>query len=82
MHYLYSFGNGGSWSPVQPSAPQYDLTGRADGLRGLVDAANQLSRQLSQGARSPECGSTGVPGDFWQSLQYGTLGPPSDHQDQ
>jgi hypothetical protein len=69
------FGNGGLLYPPQPGAPQYDLTGRADGLRGIVDAANQLSRQLSQGARSPECGSTSVLGDFWQSLQRGTLGP-------
>jgi hypothetical protein len=81
------FGNGGLLYPPQPSAPQYDLTGRADGLRGLVDAANQLNRALSQGARplrsgSPECGPTGALGDFWQSLQYGTLGLPSDHQDQ
>jgi hypothetical protein len=74
------FGNGGLLYPPQPGAPQYDLTGRADGLRGLVDAANQLSRALSQGARplrsgSPECGPTGVLGDWWQSLQRGTLGP-------
>jgi RHS repeat-associated protein len=70
-----TFGNGGLLYPPQPGAPQYDLTGRADGLRGLVDAANQLSRALSQGARSPECGPTGVLGDWWQSLERGTLGP-------
>jgi SAM-dependent methyltransferase len=69
------FGNGGLLSPPQPSAPQYDLTGRADGFRGIVDAANQLSRALSQGAHAPECGPTGVLGDWWQSLQRGTLGP-------
>jgi hypothetical protein len=68
-------GNGNSWSPPRPSASQYNLTGLADGFRGAADAANQLSRQLSQGARSPECGPTGVLGDLWQSLQRGTLGP-------
>jgi SAM-dependent methyltransferase len=68
-------GNGGLWSPPQPSVSQYDQTGWAGGLLGVVDAANQLSRALSQGARSPECGSTGVLGDLWQSLERGTLGP-------
>jgi hypothetical protein len=75
-----SFGNGGSWSPPQPGVSQYDQTNWAGGIQGAINAANQLTRQLSQGARplgsrSPECGPTGVLGDWWQSLQRGTLGP-------
>ncbi len=63
--------NNNSWSPPQPSVSQYDQTGWAGGLLGVVDAANQLSRALSQGARPlgsrpPNCGPTGVLGDFCQ----------------